>query len=70
MGETDRWPGVDRTALSVTSLSEPSDEADYWAVRTPAERLQALERIRQAVYGYDVAAGLQRVLEVTQLVRR
>ena len=57
---------VDRSAFVVTSLYE-SDEKEYWLSKTPDERLQALELMRQIVYGYDPAtARLQRVLEIAQ----
>jgi hypothetical protein len=57
---------VDRTAFVVTSLHE-SDEKEYWLSKTPEERLQALELMRQVVYGYDpTTARLQRVLEIAQ----
>ena len=58
---------VDRTAFVVTSLHE-SDEKEYWLSKTPEERLQALELMRQIVYGYDPAtARLQRFFEVADL---
>jgi len=53
---------VDRTAFSVTTLSE-AEKGDlaYWRSRTPDERLAALELSRQIAYGYDPAArGLSR----------
>jgi len=58
---------VDRTAFSVVSLSEASeDDRNYWFARTPAERLAAVEIMRQILYGYDPATErLQRVLEIT-----
>jgi hypothetical protein len=57
---------VDRTAFVVTSLHD-SDEKQYWLSKTPKERLQALELMRQIIYGYDPAtARLQRVLEIAQ----
>ena len=58
---------LDRTKLSVGSLDEPGDEKEFWLSKTPAERLRALEYLRQVAYGYDPATTrLQRVLEVTQ----
>jgi hypothetical protein len=58
---------IDRKAFSVGSLLEPSDEKAYWLSKTPQERLQAAELMRQMVYGYDpVATRLQRVLEIAQ----
>jgi hypothetical protein len=59
---------VDKTAFTVASLSDPPDEKQYWLSKTPAERLQAVELMRQIIYGYDPATTrLQRVFEVTQL---
>ena len=58
---------LDRTAFSVSSLSAPSDEKAYWLSRTPEERLEALELMRQVLYGYDpTTTRLQRVLTVIQ----
>jgi hypothetical protein len=62
---------IDKKALSVASLLEPSDEKAYWLSRTPSERLQAAELMRQIVYGYDPATTrLQRVLEIAQRAQR
>lgn len=58
-------PKMDESAFSVASLSDPSDEKAYWLSRTPAERLHALELMRQVIYGYKPsAARLERVFEV------
>jgi hypothetical protein len=58
---------LDRTKLSVGLLNEPSDEKAFWLSKTPAERLRALEYLRQVAYGYDLAtARLQRVLEIAE----
>jgi hypothetical protein len=58
---------LDKSAFSVSSISEPSDEMDYWLSKTPCERLEALEMMRQIIYGYDpIATRLQRVLTVAQ----
>ena len=61
---------LNRSAFSVGSLREESDEKEYWLSRTPLERLEALELIRQMVYGYDPnTTRLQRVFAVTRLER-
>jgi hypothetical protein len=61
------FPRVDRTAFTIASLSDPSDEKEYWLSKTPEERLEAVELMRQIIYGYDPSATrLQRVLEITQ----
>lgn len=62
---------IDRKAFAVASICEPSDEKAYWLSKTPYERLQAAELMRQIVYGYDPATTrLQRVLEIAQRPQR
>ena len=62
---------MDKSVISVTSLSEESDEKAYWHAKTPQERLKAVELMRQINYGYDPnTTRLQRVFEVTQLTSR
>ena len=59
---------IDKSSLSVVSLSEASDDQEYWHTKTPQERLEAVELMRQINYGYDpTTIRLQRVLEVAQL---
>jgi hypothetical protein len=59
---------VDRTAFAVVTLNEADNEAAYWRGKTPAERLYAVEKIRQALYGYDPSTSrLQRVFETAEL---
>jgi hypothetical protein len=61
------FPKIDKTAFTVASLFDQSDEKSYWLSRTPSERLEVVELMRQIIYGYDPSATrLQRVLEVTQ----
>jgi len=61
------FPKIQRTAFTVASLFDESDEKSYWLSKTPYERLEAVELMRQIIYGYDPSAiRLQRVLEVTQ----
>jgi hypothetical protein len=59
---------MDKTAFSIASLHEESDEKAWWVSRTPLERLQALEIMRQRAYGYDpVSTRLQRVFAIAEL---
>ena len=60
---------VNKSALSVAStFVEKSDDKEYWQSKTPQERLQAVELMRQINYGYDpTTTRLQRVLEVAEL---
>ncbi len=56
---------MDKRVVVLHAQGEGPDEKAYWASRTPEERLQALEMMRQIDYGYDPAtARLQRILEV------
>ena len=59
---------IDKSVLSIVSLAEESDGREYWHSKTPYERLEAVELMRQIHYGYDpTTIRLQRVLEVAQL---
>jgi hypothetical protein len=59
---------VDRSAFSVQSLDDDMNDRDYWKTRSPQERMEARELMRQIIYGYDPAtARLQRVLEIVEL---
>jgi hypothetical protein len=58
---------MDKTLFSSASLHDASDEKEYWLGRSPLERLQALEHLRQVMYGYDPStARLQRFFEVIE----
>ncbi len=59
---------MDKTALSVASLTDEPDDLAFWLSKTPQERLAAVEFLRTVNYGYDPTTDrLQRVLRVTQL---
>jgi hypothetical protein len=61
---------LDKTAFSVASLSDEPDEKAFWLSKTPHERPEALELMRQVIYGYiPSSARLQRVFEVAELAR-
>jgi hypothetical protein len=58
---------MDKRVFSVKPLEAHADEKAYWASKSPQERLEALEFMRQVMYGYDpTTARLQRVLTVDQ----
>jgi hypothetical protein len=58
---------LDRTHFSVAGLNA-SDEKAYWLSKSPAERLEALELMRQMIYRYDPGrTRLQRILTVASL---
>ena len=37
---------IDKTIFTITSLTEPSGDKEYWLSKSPYERLQALEILR------------------------
>jgi hypothetical protein len=58
---------LDRAHFSVAKLGD-SDKKAYWLSKSPAERLEAVELMRQMIYGYDPArTRLQRILTVVAL---
>ena len=62
---------MDKATFSVLSSFEEADEADktYWHSKSPQERLEALELMRQINYGYNpITERLQRVLEVDEFI--
>ncbi|HEY7545389.1 MAG TPA: hypothetical protein VID27_10925 [Blastocatellia bacterium] len=58
---------IDKTALSIKTLREESDDKAYWLSKTPQERLQHIEILRRINYGDRATARLQRVLEVVKV---
>ena len=63
---------VDKEEFSVLSSFEEADAADkaYWHSKSPQERVEALELMRQINYGYDpTTERLQRVLEIVELTQ-
>lgn len=64
-------PRVDRSAVTVGNPFSASDEKAFWLSKTPLERLEAVELLRQIAFGYDPAATrLQRVLEIAEFPPR
>ena len=62
---------LDRSVLETARLTSRPNDRQYWLSKTPGERFEALEILRQIAYGYDPATErLQRVFEVVKLDRR
>lgn len=65
--DNDQFPKLDRTVYSFVSLEAQDDEVEYWKTKTPQERWDALELMRQMIYGYDpLTTRLQRVFEFAE----
>lgn len=62
--KSDQSIRVDRSVLTISTLRQAdADDRTYWRSKTPIERLEALELMRQVVYQYDpVTTRLQRIL--------
>ena len=58
---------MDKTAFSVAALFDETEEKTYWHSKTPHERLEAVELMRQVIYEYQPSARLQRLFEVAEL---
>ena len=57
------------STLSIANLNdEDKEDRAYWLLKSPKERLIALEYLRQVMYGYDPNnSRLQRVFEIAKL---
>jgi hypothetical protein len=67
MTNEDRNWKIDKSAFSVVSLTAEQNDREYWLSKTPEERFEAIEIMRQINYGYDpTTERLQRVLEVVE----
>ena len=66
--DENNFPRLDKTVFSVVSLAEAdNDEVEFWLSKTPYERLDALETLRQIFYGYDpTTTRLQRFFEIAE----
>ena len=59
---------LDRSVFEVGTLDDEDPDKAYWQTKSPQERMEALELLRQIIYGYDPATTrLQRVLEIAEL---
>lgn len=53
--------------LKITSVKEKQSDYSYWMTKTPQERLEAIEFLRQQYIKFkdDIQPGLQRFCKVT-----
>jgi hypothetical protein len=59
---------MDKTVFTMAPLGQEPDDRAYWLSKTPEERLEAVELLRQIHYGYDPSTErLQRVLTILEL---
>jgi hypothetical protein len=57
---------LDKSSFSVVSLADAdADIKSFWKAQSPSARLEALELMRQVMYGYDpITDRVERVFEV------
>jgi hypothetical protein len=59
---------IDKKAFSIASITDESDEKLFWLSKSPAERLETAEYLRQIVYGYDPDKDrIKKFFEVVEL---
>ena len=69
--EPSAFPRVDRSIVTRGSAFGDSDERAFWLSRTPLDRLEAVEILREIAFGYDpTTTRLQRVLETAEFPPR
>ena len=62
---------LDRSVVTVGDAFSESDEKAFWLSKTPQERLEAVQYLREIAYGHDAATGrLQRILEIAEFPPR
>ena len=55
--------------IALKDRREPDDDYDFWKSKTPEERIDAVEFLREQCYlamGYENTPGIQRVVEVSE----
>jgi len=58
---------VDKSAFSLTGMTDSSADKEYRLSRSPEERLRFVEMLRRINYGAgQPAAGFQRILEIAR----
>ena len=58
---------IDRTSVEVVDLNNQNEVEDikFWLSRSPLERLEGMEAMRQSMYSYDpVSERLPRFFEI------
>jgi len=58
---------MDKKTLEIASIYDSSGH-NYWANKSYLERIEALEKLRRIIFGYDPSTErLQRTFTITQL---
>jgi uncharacterized membrane protein len=66
--DMDKLPSLNKKIVNVTSLDDIEEEKKYWILKSPLERIEAIEINRRMIYGQDrVTSRLQRFFEIAEL---
>ena len=58
---------MDKKVLKITSIHD-GDDQNYWRKKPYLKRIEALEKLRRIIFGYDPSTErLQRTFTITQL---
>ncbi len=58
---------INKASLTVASGFDEATDKTYWHSKSPIQRLEAIELMRQIIYGYDPSSDrLQRILAVAE----
>jgi hypothetical protein len=58
---------MDKKYFKIASLHD-GDDYDFWKQKTYLERIEALEKLRRIIFGYDPSTTrFQRIITITQL---
>ena len=64
----DKLPRLNKEIVKVTSLNDIEEEKRYWILKSPLERIEAIEINRRMIYGQNrVTSRLQRFFETSEL---
>ncbi len=62
---------LNKKIISVVSLNSEQNDKEYWLSKTPIERLEFIEYLRQINYGYNPSTSrLQRFFEVVDVSQK
>jgi hypothetical protein len=60
-------PRINKASLTIVSGFDEATDKAYWHSKSPIQRLEAIELMRQIIYGYDPSSDrLQRILAVAE----
>jgi hypothetical protein len=57
---------LNKEAFTVSEQFDASDERAYWHSRTPQERIEHIQLLRQINYGHSASERLQRFFEIAE----